>query len=125
MKIDMKPILKAIELKEYDPRLEPETVEVWVNPPRKFTAVREDAYRNLFENKTDQAPETVQGNLETFNQIMFGWHAELWSKGADVERHFTLAEVSELNEADPAFFSWLLRESAQALQEHRKGQKKN
>ena len=123
MKIDVKPILKVIELGKYDAQFEPETVDVWVNPSRKFTAVRETAYRQMIDGNA--TPEMVEKSLAAFNEAMFGWHAELWSQGADVERHFTAEEVSALNDADPAFFSWLLNESAQALREHRQGQKKN
>lgn len=137
------PIVKEILLAEYDPRMAPEKVFVWVNPPRVFLRKRDEAIktldaRNLLARKPredangsvgfDVDHEAVQKAALEFNEFMYGWYAELLSQGEDPETHFTADEVRALQqteESDPNFFPWLIQQTARKMRDHRSGEKKS
>ena len=116
MKIDLRPILKPLALAEYDARMESAVVEVWVNPSRAFLSERDKLIAGLKDN---------DGDFGQFNLSMFAWYAELWSQSTDEESHWTIDEVREVSDADPALFNWLVRTSSQMLNEHRAQEKKS
>jgi len=127
MKIEIRAILKILELKDYDPRMAPGEVLVWVNPTRVFLARRDEAMREIPRAavKDEESIAMARERLEIFNMQMFDWYAELWSQGEDPEMRWTADEIRELSEVDPSCFNWLVRESARLLREHRIGEKKS
>lgn len=131
MKINITPIVKGIRLSEYDERMAPAEVLVWVNPTRGFLQVRTDAIKSLpaptlpSPKLEEERPNLGEGRFEEFNTLMFGWYAELWSKGVAAETHWTAEEVQALNEQDPTLFTWLMQRSAQLMNERRLVEKKS
>lgn len=128
MKIINRPICKVLELKDYDPRMEPGEVFIWVNPQREFLRRRDVFMRDFSRAPEINDEKSLDMNLERleiFNLQMLDWYAELWSKGENAESHWTADEVRELSDADPACFSWLVSNSTRLMSEHRKGEKKN
>ena len=127
MKVEIRAILKVLELKNYDPRMAPGEVFVWVNPTRTFLLRRDEAMQHISREsvKDGKSLDMAQERLEIFNAKMFEWYAHLWSKGDDPETHWTADEVEGMSKLDGAFFNWLVRESARLLREHRTGEKKS
>ncbi len=124
MKIDIPVICADVALSEYDERLSPAVIKVWVNPTRQFLRERDEMIAGISSMKTAENPVTEEV-LEPFNNAMMDWYARLWSKGADPETHWTADEVRVLNETDPSLFHWLLTRSGQVMREHRENEKKN
>lgn len=129
MKIDIHPILRVIELSDYDERMKPGQVFVWVNPTRAFLDVRARLMADLaikdIKAESAENVELATARFTVFNSQMMAWYAELWSQSADAESHWTVEEIEQLSAVDPAFFNWLVRESAHVMREHRTGEKKS
>ena len=157
MKIHIQPICRVLALIEYDERMAPGEVFVWVNPTRAFLARRDETMREfstkrkpvskkLFEvSEVSEANEDelfaadksavageikkegseIRARLESFNLQMCAWYAELWSRGEDMETHWTADEVQNLSDLDPALFTWLINHSDRAMKEHRTAEKKS
>ncbi len=123
MKIDILAICTPIALSEYDDRLSPAEVLVWVNPTRQFLRERDDLMTGITSASPEGQPISDDA-LVPFNNAMMDWYARLWSKGADPATHWTLNEVQELNETDPSLFRWLLKQSNVVMRDHREQKKK-
>lgn len=133
MKIKYQDVLKPLYLHEYaesykdqdDPAL-----MIWVNPPRellKGRALLDDEYTQIvreFQDKADdpKAQKKFESAVEEFVQRSHVWYARIWSQGPP-DTHWTVEEINELNERDPALLAWLCERTRIMLQEHREHQK--
>jgi hypothetical protein len=153
MKFNVQKILQALPLSEYDKAYSGESLQVWVNPPRASQIQREELDRKyemmartqiLAERErerrmaeaTDQAArdqilaeaetalEQFRAGMKVFAAENYAWFAELWSQSPDTSTHWTVEEIGELFEQEPALCSWLGERTQALLKEHREQQKK-
>lgn len=131
MKYLIPKIVRPLDLAEYAPELKGHTVVVWVNPDRAFVTQRDELIEqyNLKLDALKDNPEGIEEfkayTFETFLPGIFGWFAKLWSQGAEDDTHWTVEEIRELEDADPALAEFMKRRSMQMIQEHRAKEKKS
>ena len=152
MKIDIRPLVRPIYLRDYADEYGDEAIYVWVNLPRKlriehfeivrdFEVVVED--RKELEEQLTQAiadgseeseldEQVISDHEEKLNEMsrrLYGWFATVWSQHQDESTHWTTDEVNELVDtcldADPRLWSWIQDEHWRLINEHREGVKKN
>jgi len=75
----------------------------------------------------DQAAKWLNLKKETpadgLDIKLLDWYARLWSQGP-AETHWTVSELRTLEAQDPAFLSWMIGETWQALTAHKQQKKK-
>lgn len=149
MKLEIKRIVRPLQVREYAEEYGDEVVWVWVNPPRafrmrlyeladEFGAVR-DRLEELAKAEAEKAEADAEANAETTNPEaesmgeeveritgeLHAWWAELWSQSRDEETHWTAEEVGELIEAardsDPKLWDFLQERSMELSNDHRAG----
>ena len=145
MDIKIPKVLKEIRLSEYHADFGARAVVVWVNPTRAVGKRRAElmsrSLRLIGKNLTPgpfpngkgseegegsqaEAEAKVEAEAEELNAGLWAWYAEIWSQGADVETHWTLAEIQGYFEASPDFVRWLIeRTNALFLQQREQGKK--
>lgn len=57
------------------------------------------------------------------DEKLLSWYAEMWSQGAEDTR-WTVGELKELEQSDPAFLSWMITATWTARTEHLQRKKK-
>ena len=114
MDFNIPKILKRVDMAGYTEELSGKFLCVWVNLPLKL--LREHAELTKLPAETD-APisEAAQNDV---NKKIYAWYAQVWSQDGDAETHWTAKEIEALNDADPAFVSWMMRETWVARLEH-------
>lgn len=145
MNIEIKKIIRPLDLREYAAEMEIE-IEVWVNPPRGMLIEYDglvEAAKNLTTEHTDATegkreeekeeisvgidPTEIARRLEEIGGAQMELIARLWSQGPE-ETRWTVEELRELVEksmdTDPGLWRWLVRKTFRMISEHRAGQKK-
>jgi hypothetical protein len=125
MDIKIPKVLASVDFGEYAPELKGKKLHVWVNPPLALLRKHDEALalikpKNLLplptdaaapEFATEEAKEEAKGAFREF-------YAELWSQHADNETYWSADELAALEEADPAFFSWMVAQTWTLRNEH-------
>jgi hypothetical protein len=106
MKIDIPKVVVPVDLGGYAPELQGKFLQVWVNPPLK--TLRDHA-------------EILASDY----QKLLAWYADLWSQSAELATHWVTDELTQLEQDDPAFLSWMISQTWQAIIEHRGNKKKS
>ena len=148
-KFDFVTITQPIDMGEYHEAYKGRFVHVWVNPPKAVRKEREELLRNYAEffrmiSTGDVRPFLGKPRLERLVSLFtgglikpreekrlreverktFGWFAQLWSQHPDAESHWTVAEIEQVNEHDPALYKWLVQRSALMIDTFRADKKK-
>lgn len=142
-KIEWKPVLQTLALKEYHPGYGEEVIMVCVNPQPEFWQERQELL-NEFARRMREADTAVQKasitpsdelrdaaekaagefgewSRGTFVPAIWAWFAKLWSFGEDT---WTPEEVAELDATDTHLTSWLNTRSIDMINEHKSARKK-
>jgi len=150
MKIVIPKIVIPVEMAEYSPELAGKFLHVWVNPPKdKLQGYDElvatlqmqelkTAQANLYpDGKKDSEPGLL-GAIKTMAHWVSSkkdkrpdgidvkfleWYAEIWSQGPEQTR-WTVDELRELENQDPAFLSWMITQTWATRTAHVQGKKK-
>lgn len=130
MQIQVKSIIRPLDLGDYAKELQGQAVQVWVNPSREMLGRRsqlEDELRTRAdEAKTAEAAQAMEVYVrEVFEPGLRQWFADLWSQHPDPATRWTMAEIIELEQQDPALIVWLNTRSMQMILEHRRVEKKS
>jgi len=145
-KLEWKPVLQALALKDYHLEYEDNVIQVCVNPQPDFLQERtalmvenssllmrvQRATQNIAQAKGDdleaatQAAREARDSFNTWIQQGFlpgiqNWFARLWSFGNET---FTAEDLDEYEKVDPHFLNWLKRRSMEMIDEHQAGRKK-
>lgn len=126
MDFNIPKILKRIDMAEYTEELSGKFLCVWVNLPLKL--LREHAELTRSDPSPDPSPNAThseRGEEEERTRKIYAWYAQVWSQDGDAETHWTAKEIEALNDADPAFVSWMMRETWVARLEHVQKKKQN
>ena len=126
MKIEIKPLVRPIRLREYAEEYGDEAIWVWVNPPRRlrqehqriaedFQAVMDERAALLKDleqvaataEETGVAPSepdpdvvaSLDQQITELSRRLYGVIAELWSQHDDAELHWTADDIEEMVEA--------------------------
>jgi hypothetical protein len=148
MKINIPPIVQAVDLNEYHESMGDEQVFVWVNPPYKKTAelkrlrlvamrswiaLSENAGRHGWKLKLSRLLRRVNApvlkriqtvRLLAASDALYGWWAEMFSKSEDPDQHMSAAELRELAETEPTFWLWLQQTAFLVMEDWQNEQKK-
>lgn len=149
MKLNIAKVIRSLDLAEYAEAYKGQTVHVWVNPDMGTLRRREllvEKYNRMLKDmldlgkQVDGIPEAARQamaeqartQIEAFNTFALGeftdginkWFAELWSQGSDPATHWTVEELVNLNEHDPALYQWMKNQSVEMLERHREREKK-
>lgn len=106
MKLDIPKVVVRVDLGEYAPELKGKVFCVWVNPTL-------DILRKHNELVKSSAGDDLNA-----------WYAVIWSQG-DEGTHWTVEEILSLQEQDPAFLAWMIRETWDRRSEHIAKKKKS
>ena len=138
-KIEWKPVLQALALKDYHPAYGSETIMVCVNPSPELwqerTNLQNENARRYAESNPEsnartnmdraeieqKAAEYLTWFAQEFVPQANDWFARLWSFG---EEKFTVEDLAQYNNVDPHFLAWLKQRSIEMIDEHRTGRKK-
>ena len=146
VKIEWRPVLQPLMLKEYHPDYGNECIMVCVNPEPSFWQERQSllaeysrrvADVDLLQRKAQIAsPENKHeaeiraGQASTaflewgereFIPGMHDWFARLWSYGDD---KYTRSDVDQYQEIDPHFAAWAKARSIEMIETHASARKK-
>jgi hypothetical protein len=147
VKIEWRPVLQPLMLKEYHADYGEERIMVCVNPRPDFLRERSDliaeytrraAEMQLLANKAriagmgdgitltkqqadDAAAALIAWGESTFIPAMHNWFARLWSFGDD---RYTAADVDQYQEIDPHFVAWAKARSIEMIEAHASARKK-
>ena len=146
MRINIPRVVIAVPLKDYAPELDGQHLHVWVNP----SIARLNEFRNLVADMQERDLDKVQTRIEApaepatglrgmvqslkrmarsrqvqrVDERILAWYAELWSQGP-ADTHWTVRELQQLEEQDPAFLGWLINRSWEVRSEHIERKKKS
>ena len=142
-KLEWKPVLQALALKEYHEAYDGNVIMVCVNPKPEFLQERatlmNEYSRRLFEAQAAAQKSEVSGQKEdqqdatakatafsdwcemTFLPGMQRWFAALWSFG---DEQFTTIDLDAYDREDPHFLTWAKRRSIDLIEAHGTARKK-
>lgn len=153
MKINIPKVLVPVQLGEYAPELQDKILHVWVNMPKEklqeyddlVTTVQEqsliEAQKTLEDETSNVEGQKSEGIKRIFDQLkamlykkrdrkadsidvkLLTWYADMWSQGPE-ETHWTVEELQQLEDQDPAFLSWCIARSWIERSEHIQRKKK-
>ena len=146
IRIEWKPVLQALMLRDYHPDYGEERIMVCVNPQPEFWrerttlmteharlyAAADVANQKVGTASEDQkqAAEIAAGQKateymlwleQTFLPGINGWFARLWSFGED---QYTLEDINEYHQVDEHFVTWLKTRSIEMIEAHASAKKK-
>jgi hypothetical protein len=148
MKVEFAKITQPIDLGEYYEPYKGKIVHVWVNPPKSIRKEREELLRLYtkflrnavgVETKSTSRRPALSGLLRFFKNPLpteqekhlqdalhqvYAWFAQLWSQNIDAESHWTVEEIAEMNERDPALYKWLITRSVLMIDAFQMNKKK-
>ena len=142
-------ITKPLDLSEYHKSLSGGVIDVWVNPPKSVRRERKallDAYAVFFAHVATSAgvadtgrrpvlrgwinllkkrdASSQQKRLLKLEQDVYAWYANLWSQGANPELHWSVEEVEQITDRDPALYQWMIRRSTLMIDAFQSDKKK-
>lgn len=123
-------VTRPLKLADYTPEFGDVTIQVWVNPPRKYLNRYDDiinaAQPALVKLKEDPGNLEAAEIIKNSNQQFAQWYTEIWSAGP-AETRWTIEEVNTLTqnaaETDPALWGWLTSHTMQMIKDYKAGQK--
>lgn len=119
MDIKIPKVLASVDFGEYAPELKGKKLHVWVNPPLGLLRKHDEALALIKPGNTAPTDNTKPlPNLGEARTVFREFYAELWSQHADDETHWSADELAALEEADPAFFSWMVAQTWTLRNEH-------
>lgn len=139
MKLSIKKIIRPLDLGEKAVEFGGQTIQVWVNPTLAFLRERDAVFMMYAEKQkvlTDaekaRSGDLAKLNLEfaawidgEFTEKNNEWFSRLWSQDENTATHWTLAEINEIKQADPALLDWLKSRSVEMITEYRRMEKKS
>lgn len=141
MKINIPKVIVGVDMGEYAPELSGRMLQVWVNLPLDVLsehlamAARLNAAPSVLPptgttraSPPDTAARIFGGESAlTFEgdgqEGLLKWYAFVWSQG-EVESHWTVDELREIEMEDPAFLSWMIGATWEARKAHMDRKKK-
>ena len=102
MKIKIPKVVTPVDFGEYAEELRGQSLWVWVNPPMEVL---------------DKHAQIVTTAGKTQADDLRAWYAAIWSEGAEDTR-WTVEELRELEQRDPALFGWMISETWKARRDH-------
>lgn len=146
IRIEWKPVLQALPLKDYHADYGDVKIMVCVNPQPGFWAERRQLLAEytrrsdeaeLLQKKAEiasperkQEAEILAGQTAAaflewgageFVPAMHAWFAKLWSFGGD---QYTVEDIRQYQEIDPHFVNWLTARSIEMIDQHASARKK-
>ena len=135
MKINIPKVIVGVDMGEYAPELAGRMLQVWVNLPLDVLsehlamAARLNLTPSVLRTSPPNIPSGVFGGESALTFVGDGqegllkWYAFVWSQG-DVESHWTVDELKEIEQEDPAFLSWMIGATWEARKAHMDRKKK-
>lgn len=139
MKINIPKVIVGVDMGEYAPELAGRMLQVFVNPPLdmlselsailvklippvKAPTIKKDGEAEKLDPAVinPQPALSFQGDAE---EGLLKWYAFVWSQG-EVESHWTVDELKEIEQEDPAFLSWMIGATWEARKAHMNRKKK-
>ena len=117
MRIEIPKIVVPVDMGDYAPELVGQCLHVWVNPPLDKLG---EHMMLAAQASLASSPSSKGGGEE---QLM-EWYVDVWSQGPE-PTHWTLEEVHEIQQRDPAFLVWMVQATSTARKEHMDRKKKN
>jgi hypothetical protein len=129
MKIEIRKVLRPLRLAEYAAEYGETALAVWVNPPKALGDERVALARMTYEAKLAIAESEAESEaqaagvaqLREAGEKTLAWLAKIWSQ----EEPWSVEEITQLYESDPALYQWLLRRTFEMVDEHRSAEKKS
>jgi hypothetical protein len=145
IKIEWKPVLQPLMLKDYHPEYGDEKIMICVNPQPAFWQEREALLReyrqrngeiSLLQKRAEisqgdaveagrKATEAYISFIEwgetSFVPSMLGWFARLWSLGGEP---YMEDDIRQFQEIDPHLLTWLQTRSIEMIETHASARKK-
>ena len=119
MKINIPKVIVGVDMGEYAPELSGRMLQVWVNLPLDVLSEHLAMAARLAPSLAESAL-TFEGDGQ---EGLLKWYAFVWSQG-DVESHWTVDELKEIEQEDPAFLSWMIGATWEARKAHMDRKKK-
>jgi len=141
MKIEVKKVIKSLDLGLYAEEYAGQSVDVWVNPTRnimqRMDSLNEKSREWIFKIR-DNVPkanedrtkyqklidESAKWHEDEYTNGLYEWLPVIWSQGGDKQKHWTADECRELDKTEPALFGWLNSQTVKLMKEHRDREKK-
>lgn len=146
-------LIVPLDLSGYSPELSGETIQVWVDPPRRlrqeydallFEIQQEEIQRvssdlptapassgvSTFENFLRKTQSLLNVRKKTIDRgeatdvRVLKWYVTLWSQGPEGSA-LSLVEVQNIENENPAFLGWLIQETWRMIHENQVRLKKN
>jgi hypothetical protein len=130
MKIEIKKIIRPLDLGGYASEYQGQAVQVWVNPTLAVLDERDEivqpyaAWVDMLKDNPTRVGDFDAYVTEQFAPQINGWFARLWSQAEDIASHWTVDEITIMQAHDPALLEWLKRHSMRLIAEHRSAEKK-
>lgn len=137
MKLEVKKIIRPLNLSEYAEEYGGQCLQVWLNPPSgkmdayfarldKFAALRNE-YKSLPDGEIARKAE-IEKEVAELDAAAVAWMADLWNQGPE-ETRVSLEDVrafaSECIENDPHLWVWVQQRTLQMYFEHHAAEKKS
>lgn len=130
--IEVKRITAPLDLGGYSEVYKDQSVHVWVNPARDVIDARLNLMREYAKLVANERKENQSVFFALFKDKFLsatekrrsGLMAQLWSAGAEEDTRWSVEEITKLNDADPALYAWMVRESWRMVDEFRAAKKK-
>jgi len=136
MKIVIPKVIVGVDMGEYAPELAGRMLQVWVNLPLDVlsehlamaarlspSALRASPPNSESTNLGESNPESALTFEGDGQEGLLNWYAFVWSQG-EVESHWTVDELKEIEMEDPAFLSWMIGATWEARKAHMDRKKK-
>jgi hypothetical protein len=139
MKLNIQPILKPLDLGEYDPEhMQGQSLQVWVNPPlntlneldelnREFTRRSTNLLYPDKGDKRDLAKRTADFD-DWFSSVFLhqtnAWYARILSQGPE-ETRWKADDLDEVYQASPGLLKWIKESVMQLINEQGTAKKKS
>ena len=121
MKINIPKVIVGVDMGEYALELSGRMLQVWVNLPLDVLSEHLSMAARLNPALINPHPAlSLEGEGEG---ELLKWYAFVWSQG-EVESHWTVDELKEIEQEDPAFLSWMIGATWEARKAHMDRKKK-
>jgi hypothetical protein len=121
MKIVIPKVIVGVDMGEYAPELAGRMLQVWVNLPLDVLSEHLAMAARLNPAVINPHPAlSLEGEGEG---ELLKWYAFVWSQG-EIESHWTVDELKEIEQEDPAFLSWMIGATWEARKAHMDRKKK-
>lgn len=119
MKIEIPRVVVPVDMSEYAPELAGQYLHVWVNPP-----LDKLGEHLMLAAQATLSPTSAPSPDKRGEDQLLEWYVEVWSQGPE-PTHWTLEEIHDIQQQDPAFLVWMIQATTTARREHLERKKKN